>query len=181
MTRAEIAKLLAVLAAAFPRFEVDDLKVQVWHEMLGDLDYSLANLAIKKLILESTFAPAIAEVRKAVVETLNPDGMTAAEGWGEVERAIRLYGYYRETEALASLSPMTAKVVRCMDWREICLSKELGVIRGQFLKMYQQVAEREQKEKLLPQGLQEDIQRIAGRMDMKVITGGRSVEGGYKQ
>ncbi len=181
MTKGEVAKLLVVLAASYPKFEVDDLKVQVWHEMLGDLDYSLANLAIKKLILESTFPPSIAEVRKAAMEILNPDVMTAADAWGEVVQAIRRYGYYRAEEALASMSPETARVVRSIGWQEICMSEEPGVIRGQFLKMYQQVAEREQKEKLLPQGLREDIQRIAGRMDMKVITGGRSVEGGYKQ
>ena len=110
MTKGETAKLLAVLAAAFPRFEVDDLKVQVWHEMLGDLDYSLASLAIKKLILESTFAPAIAEVRKAVAEILNPEGMTAAEAWGEVERAIRIYGCYRETEALERCRPASQRL-----------------------------------------------------------------------
>lgn len=172
MTKIETAKLLAVLAAAFPRFEVDDLKVQVWHEMLGDLDYSLANLAIKKLILESTFAPAIAEVRKAVAEILNPDGMTAAEGWGEVERAIRLYGYYRETEALESMSPSVAKVVKYIGWQNICLNEEPGVVRGQFLKMYAQVAEREQKELLLPAGLRNQIQIHAERMDLKVIAGG---------
>ena len=69
MTKAEVAKILTVLAAVYPKFEVDDLKVQVWHEMLGDLDYATANMAIKKLILESTFAPAIAEVRKAAAGT----------------------------------------------------------------------------------------------------------------
>ena len=172
MTKIETAKLLAVLAAAFPRFEVDDLKVQVWHEMLGDLDYSLASLAIKKLILENTFAPAIAEVRKAVMEILNPDGMTAAEGWGEVERAIRLYGYCRETEALESMSPRVAKVVKYIGWQNICLNEEPGVVRGQFLKMYAQVAEREQKELLLPAGLRNEIQRLASRMELKVIAGG---------
>jgi len=57
MTKAEIAKILAVLAASYPKFEVDDLKVQVWYEMLGDLDYATANMAVKKLILENTFAP----------------------------------------------------------------------------------------------------------------------------
>ena len=36
MTKAEVAKILTVLAAVYPKFEVDDLKVQVWHEMLGD-------------------------------------------------------------------------------------------------------------------------------------------------
>ena len=175
MTKIETAKLLAVLAAAFPRFEVDDLKVQVWHEMLGDLDYSLASLAIKKLILESTFAPAIAEVRKAVAEILNPDGMTAAEAWGEVERAIRLYGYYRETEALESMSPSVAKVVKYIGWQNICLNEEPGVVRGQFLKMYAQVAEREQKELLLPADLRQGIQRLAGMMDMKAIAGGERI------
>jgi len=135
MTRAETAKILAVLAASYPKFEVDDLKVQVWHEMLGDLDYVTANMAVKKLILENIFAPSIAEVRNAAMEILNPDVMTAAEAWGEVERAVRTYGYYRETEALASLTPRVAKVVRQISWREICLNEEPGVVRGQFLKM----------------------------------------------
>ena len=172
MTKIETAKLLAVLAAAFPRFEVDDLKVQVWHEMLGDLDYATANMAVKKLILENTFPPSIAEVRKAAMEILNPDVMTAAEAWGEVERAVRVYGCYQEIEALASLSPRTAKVVRQIGWREICLNEEPGVVRGQFLKMYQQVQERDHREMLLPADLRQGIQRLAGMMDMKAIAGG---------
>jgi len=172
MTRAETAKILAVLAASYPKFEVDDLKVQVWHEMLGDLDYVTANMAVKKLILENTFAPSIAEVRKAAMDILNPDVMTAAEAWGEVERAVRTYGYYRETEALASLTPRVAKVVRQISWREICLNEEPGVVRGQFLKMYQQVQERDHREMLLPADLRQEIQRLAGMMDMKAIEGG---------
>ena len=161
MTKGETAKLLAVLAAAFPRFEVDDLKVQVWHEMLGDLDYSLASLAIKKLILESTFPPSIAEVRKAAVEIQTPEQTNGTQAWGEVIKAIRNFGHYREEEALASMSPRTAYVVKCMGWREICMAEEPGVIRGQFLKMYQQVAEREQKEQLLPPAMRREIKQIA--------------------
>ncbi len=129
--------------------------------MLGDLDYSLASLAIKKLILESTFPPSIAEVRNAAVEIQTPEQTTGAQAWGEVIKAIRIYGHYREEEALASLSPVTAQVVRYMGWREICLSDEPGVVRGQFLKMYQQIAEREQKQKLLPENLQSQIRKIA--------------------
>ena len=141
MTKGETAKLLAVLAAAFPRFEVDDLKVQVWHEMLGDLEYKMASLAIKKLILESTFPPSIAEVRKAAVEIQAPEQINGTQAWGEVIKAIRNFGQYREEEALASMSPRTAYVVKCMGWREICMAEELGVIRGHFLKMYQQCRE----------------------------------------
>ena len=172
MTKAEVAKILTVLAAAYPKFEVDDLKVRVWHEMLGDLDYATANMAAKKLILENNFPPSIAEVRKAAMEILNPEVMTAAEAWGEVERAVRVYGCYQEIEALASLSPRTAKVVRQIGWREICLNEEPGVIRGQFLKMYQQVQERDHREMLLPADLRQGIQRLAGMMEMKAIAGG---------
>ena len=175
MTKAEVAKILTVLAAVYPKFEVDDLKVQVWHEMLGDLDYVTANTAVKKLILENAFPPSIAEVRKAAMEILNPEVMTAAEAWGEVERAVRVYGCYQEIEALASLSPRTAKVVRQIGWREICLNEEPGVVRGQFLKMYQQVQERDHREMLLPADLRQGIQRLAGMMDMRAITGGERI------
>ena len=175
MTRAETAKILAVLAASYPKFEVDDLKVRVWHEMLGDLDYATANMAAKKLILENNFPPSIAEVRKAAMEILNPEVMTAAEAWGEVERAVRTYGYYRETEALESMSPSVAKVVEYIGWQNICLNEEPGVIRGQFLKMYQQVRERDRREMLLPADLRQGIQRLAGMMDMKAIAGGERI------
>ena len=161
MTKSEVAKLLAVIAAAYPKFEVDDLKVQVWHEMLGDLEYKMASLAIAKLIQESTFPPSIAEIRKAANDILHPEQTTGTQAWGEVIRAIRNYGVYREEEALASMSPRTAYVVKCMGWREICMAEELGVIRGHFLKMYQQVAEREQKEQLLPPAMRREIKQIA--------------------
>ncbi len=167
MTKSEIAKLLAVLAASYPKFEVDDLKVQVWHEMLGDLDYSIASMAIKKLIMQNTFPPAIAEVRKAAAVLTGPEQVSGSEAWGEVIMAIRNYGYYREEEALASMSPTTARVVRYMGWREICMSEEpTGVLRGQFLKMYEQVTEREQKEKLLPERLKADIKMLSERFTL---------------
>jgi hypothetical protein len=174
MTKGEMARLLAVLAAAFPRFEVDDLKVQVWHEMLGDLDYEIANMAVKKLIMESTFPPAIAEVRKAAADILNPGQLTGAQAWGEVMKAIREHGSYGEAEALASMSPTTAQVVRYMGWRDICMSEEpTGVLRGQFLKMYEQVASREREQRLLPAGLQEQISKLATNKDLRLIEGGR--------
>jgi len=164
MTKGEVAKLLAVLAASYPKFEVDDLKVHVWHEMLSDIDYSIASTAIKKLIMQNTFPPSIAEVRKAVTELMNPEQVTSSEAWGEVIRAMRNFGYYREEEALASMSPTTARVVRYMGWREICMSEEpAGVLRGQFLKMYEQVVAREQEKKLLPPAMQNEIKKLTER------------------
>lgn len=174
MTKGEVAQLLAVLAASYPRFEVDDLKVRVWHEMLGDLDYAVASMAVKKLIMQNTFPPAIAEVRKAAMEIMRPEQVTGSEAWGEVTRAIRNYGYYREAEALASMSPTTARVVRHMGWQDICMSEDpTGVLRGQFLKMYDQVFAREQEQQLLPEGLREQIKGLASGMDLRLLPGGK--------
>ena len=174
MTKGEVAKLLAVLAAAFPRFEVDDLKVQVWHEMLGDLDYDVANIAIKKIIILNTFPPAIAEVRKTAIEISNSINITAAEAWGEVIRAVKKYGHYRAKEAIASMSPATAQVVRCIGWSEICLTEEPGVIRAHFLKMYDQIAAREQEKQLLSPTMQTEIKKLAKKYDIRLIEGGNT-------
>lgn len=174
MTKGEVAKLLVVLAASYPKFEVDDLKVQVWHEMLGDLSYDVANIAIKKIIMLNTFPPAIAEVRKAAIEISSPRGLTAAEAWGEVVKAVRNYGYYREKEAMASMPPITAQVVRYMGWREICLSEEPEILRAHFLKMYDQVAAREQEKQLLSPTMQAEIKKIAKKYDIRLIEGGNA-------
>jgi len=109
---------------------------------------------------------------------MHPEQVTGSEAWGEITRAIRHYGYYRETEALASMSPTTARVVRHMGWQDICMSEEpTGVLRGQFLRMYGQVADREQEQQLLPAGLQEQISRLAAGKDLRLIQGGVAGEG----
>lgn len=174
MTKGEIAKLLAVLAAAYPKFEANDVKVHVWHEMLGDLDYAVVSMAVKKLIMQNTFPPAIAEVRKVAAELTNPENLTSSEAWGEVTSAIRNYGYCREGEALASMSPTTAQLVRYMGWREICMSEDIGVICGQFLRMYEQIATREQEKQLLSSAMQTEIKKLADKFNIRLIEGGNA-------
>lgn len=168
MKKTETVQLLAVINAAFPNIQITEAMVSLWHELLGDIDFNLAKAAVKKLLLESPYPPSIADIRKRAVEILTPEEekIDAAEAWGEVERAMRFYGYYREAEALESMSPRVAKVVRWMGWRDICLSEEPGVVRGQFLKMYQQVTEREQKEKLLPERLKADIKMLSEKFTL---------------
>lgn len=164
VTENETARILAIIAAAYPRFQVDSegLTLNVWYEMLGDIDYKVAQLAVQKLILESPYPPAIADVRKRAVEVITPaeDRIDAATAWGEVQRAISIYGYYRPEEALKTMRPRTAQVVKYLNWEEICTCEDLGVIRGQFIKMYDQIAEREEKELLLPAKLKQDMARI---------------------
>lgn len=174
MTKNEAARILAVIAAAYPRFQVDSegLTLSVWHEMLGDLDYKLVQIAVQKLILESPFPPTISDVRKQVVEIIQDpdDNVDGASAWGEVVQAIRNYGYYRTEEALNSLSPRVRKVASMIGWREICTCEEPGVVRGQFIKMYETYAAREKQDALLPNRLREQIYAIgSGENRLRLI------------
>lgn len=175
MVRSEVAKLLAVLAAVYPRFEVNELMEQIWFEMLQDVPYQVAQVAVKKLILENPYPPAIADIRKQVTEIIIPaeERIDAVTAWGEVIKAMHYYGYYRQDEALVNMSPLTARVVKCMGWQEICTGEDIDVIRGQFLKMYQQIQTRDKEEALLPESLKSDIARIAAKHGLKAIEGGK--------
>jgi len=174
MVEEEVAKLLAVLAAAYPNFEVNEMKHKVWFEMLKDIDYKVAQVAVRKIILENTFPPAIAEVRKACAELTMPQIPDAGMAWGEAVRAIRYYGIYREKEALRSMSPLTAQAVRYIGWQEICSSTEPGVARGHFLRIYEQLARRKQQDAMLPADLKEGIAQLAQKFELRAIEGGKS-------
>lgn len=164
MKKKEVIKLLGIIAAAYPNMkEVDEATVALWYECLKDVDVKPALVAVKKHILESIYPPSIADIRKQITEITMPkeqkiDGATA---WGEVVSAIKNYGIYREEEALASMSPLTQRVVKYMSWQEICLSDNPGVVRGQFLKMYETIAEQEKRDMLLPDSFKQEMKQIA--------------------
>jgi hypothetical protein len=160
VTKKEMAKIMAILAAAYHNFMVDELKVEVWHSMLGDLNYEVVQIAIKKSILESPFAPSIAEVRKAAIELKNPHLLSSAEAWEEVNQALDRYGYYDQARAMESMSPLTARVVRAIGFSRFCLSNNLSVERGHFIRLYEELAKQEQSKLLLPERIKEQIKQI---------------------
>lgn len=161
MDKLESGKIVAVLAAAYPRFVADESTHAVWHEMLSDLDYSVVSLAVKQCILQNTFPPAISEVRKAAVRIMFPQRSTAAEAWEVVNRALDKYGYYQPSEGMASLSPLAARGVRAIGWTSMCLSQNLSVERGQFIRIYDEMRERQEAEQLLPESMKAQIAAVA--------------------
>lgn len=163
MKTSETVRILAVIAAAYPdKFKVDETKVNLWHSLLKDLTYEICNIAVQKHILESPFVPAISDIRKAAVNILTPevDKVDAGTAWGEIMKAIKAFGIYRPEEALKSMSPRTAKAAEFLGWQEICLSENLGVLRGQFMKIYDSMKVREDTNKLLPLAMRAQIQQI---------------------
>jgi len=170
MTKKEMTVILAVLKEAYKDFQITETKIDLWFNLLGDLDFKIVQVAVKKLILESPFIPTISDIRKQAIEIMHPS-IDATEAYGEVRRAIKEYGYDNAYEALGSMSPLTRKVCEYIGWQNICLSEEPSVVRGQFLRMYEQLREKEQKEMLLPEGLKMQIKALMGSKELSLNKG----------
>lgn len=165
MTVDEAIGIIDILGAAYPTYRqfADPNQIaktaEAWAVLLDDCPTELVLKAVKRHCLLSKFPPTVAELRENAFAVINPNGeITIEEAWGEVVKAIRYYGSYREEEALNSLSPPVRKVAKSMGWRELCLSEEPDVIRGQFRKMYEASARRGKQEMLLPEGFKQLIE-----------------------
>ncbi len=167
MTRAEFSKLMAFITAAVDK-PVARPTVDAYYEMLGDLPYDLAAVAVKKIIATDEYPtlPTIGKIRQAAAEISRGHILSAPEAWGMVLKAVHEYGYYREGEALASLPGQVAEVVRWMGFQTICMSEKISVDRGQFLRMYEIHQKREQEQALLPPTIKTLIADLAGEMKM---------------
>lgn len=179
MTPQETVIIISIINTAYPKFSIETnkdkmkLTIQLWHELLGDMPYQIVQTAVKKLVLESPYPPTIADVRKRVMEVTQPREVDGADAWGQVMNAVKHFGYYRPDEALEGMTDRTKRVVKMIGYQEICMTEQdtLGVVRGQFLKMYEQVSGRERNEALLPQSLKDQINVLTNGFDIKMLEG----------
>jgi len=166
MTTKEAMALLAIMKEAYPRFYAGTTKedtkttADLWAEMLSDIDFKIAIVVLKRLIATCKFPPTIAEMRESVAAVVYEHVPDAGDAWGEVNSAIRWYGYYREEEALASMREPVRLAVMRMGWRELCASENDIADRAHFLRIYESLEKRTQEKRQLPISLQESIAAI---------------------
>ncbi len=153
MTPQEFDVIRAAIKSAYPTFNImpDRYSIQLWYQMLCDIDFKVCETALQELIATQTYPPQIAEIRAKCAEYISPKMKDAGEAWGDVQRAIQKYGYYRADEALASLSGPTKEAVERMGFRELCLGDNPVANRAQFFKIYDAIAQRKINENRLPE------------------------------
>ncbi|HET7545167.1 MAG TPA: replicative helicase loader/inhibitor [Polyangiaceae bacterium] len=162
MTPAEAAKSVAVLAAAYPNARWATATIQVYEEMLGDLDFALVKRAISRLVCTSKFLPTIAEIREASADFALGAGRNAIDAWGDVTMAIRRIGSYG---APTFKDPLVGECVRIMGWRYLCLSESSEVAdRARFAELYtdmqrkQRLSDLSEPGRLLPEARAHELQ-----------------------
>jgi hypothetical protein len=90
--KAEFAKILATLAALFPRFKLTPETITAYYAVLGDLDADLLKAATLHLAAQdSPWFPAAGQLRGAAFSLVEHQegGVTAGEAWQEARRILR--------------------------------------------------------------------------------------------
>ena len=144
-----------------------ELMLNTWYECLGDLDYKIVLQAVKKTIIESPYSPTIHEIRKNAVELINPTTKrTAIEAWNEAIGMIS-NGIYMTEEQFNTASPEVKKFfgnVRQVKELAMLDSDTVNTVtKGQFLKQYDILVQRDREEKMLPEPMKEMITGLANK------------------
>lgn len=139
MTREIFLKGISLLNRGFKPHQWEDDTLEVWYRVLSDIDDKDFQKAVLWLLNNSKFFPTVAEIRETV-RNLSVHVKTGDEAWGEVLKAISLYGSYSEPEFS---DPITALAVERIGWLSICRSNEsdLPIIRAQFRNLYNNIKE----------------------------------------
>lgn len=176
--RTEFAKVMAFIAAAIQKPLATTHTLDVYYDLLGDLPLEALQIAAKRVVIEHRWAtfPTVAEIREAAVSALSgqvtqmPSGEAWQIAWQTVGRMDPDIPTTVES-AMASLPPLIAKAVRAFGVSAICYGREpVTVVRAQFVRIYEQLVQAEQKAALLPDSLKESIRQIGSAQAAKVIS-----------
>lgn len=178
MRKEETIQVITLLAGNYDSIAKKDkvqkqLMVNTWQECLGDLDYKVVLQAVKKSIIDSPYPPTVHDIRKNAIEMINPtQKRTAIEAWNEAYSMI-CNGLYMTDEQFKKASPEVQKFFgNVRQVRELALTDAdvvNSVTKGQFLKQYDVLVQREQEKKMLPPQMQEFTKQLVEKMSIKQI------------
>jgi hypothetical protein len=149
-TEEDIARLVVLLSAAFPNWNVNEYTNEVYYLDLSDIPTDELFVAAQHCRTEPgrKFAPSTGEIRGAVAELR---GMTnnvpsSFEAWQEVLREFSDTGSYGTPKFS---HPLIGRAVNAMGWKNLCLSEDQTADRARFLQCYEQFRERATREEIM--------------------------------
>lgn len=167
MTRLEFVKVMAYIEAATGKSVSSDT-AEVYFDLLGDLPVGVFQLAAKRVVLEHRWAtfPSVAELREAASETAQGavKPLSAGEAWSIAWKAAGRIDPEISGSAergLAGLPELVVEAVRAFGIPALCCGREpVGVVRAQFVKIFEQLAAREKRIALMPPAIRQAVAAI---------------------
>lgn len=163
MIYSEFLILAKAMKSVYTRdnFLPDEDSIKIWFQMLQDLDYKLASASIQKWMLTNKFPPTIAEIREGASGIELGDPLDWGEAWATVIRAVKMYGWYRQAEAMDSLDELTRECVKQIGgFSVICDSENIAVERANFRMAYETMERRKRENNQIPAKLLNTIAQI---------------------
>lgn len=154
MTIDEFAKFADAIKTYFPRDNVlpTNKSMDLWFDMLKDLDYEIAHASLKKYVSLNRFPPTISDIREQYNEFIYPIELNEMEAWSLVSKAIR-NGGYNSSEEFSKLPPIVQKAVGSSNQIRIWALDENyneSVIMSNFQRSYKIELEREKEIQKIP-------------------------------
>ena len=178
MNKQETAQVITLLAGNYSSIsdktkEQKQMMLNTWQECLGDLDYRVVLQAVKMAIISSPYPPTIHDIRKNAIEILKPnEKRSAIEAWEEAHKMIS-NGIYMTQEEFEKASPEVKKFFgNVRQVKELAMTDSdtvNTVTKGQFLKQYEILVERENARKMLPEKWLNITAQLAEKMSVKQI------------
>lgn len=156
MKPSDAGKIVAMLITAWPdswRFlteEQQQYSRKLYREFLADLEYPVADAAVRRLVGTAKRMPSVAEIRAVCMELTDGRIDRGGEAWGRILKLIGRYGVNRRPRVAEDADdmpdvfdvpdPILARVITSMGWRELCLSENQTADRARVIELYEQLA-----------------------------------------
>lgn len=169
-TKAEVAKLMGLMASAWPRYELQAPTVELYARLMADIDPATLEKAAIDLISKNTFFPSVSEWRKAAID-LEIDAMhipSAFEAWEDAMREVQTKGSYKTPEFS---HPLIQRAVDIIGYKTLCWSEQIEYERAHFFKIYESLQRRAEEEiRTLPE-VKEYARLQQGNKTMQLMSG----------
>ena len=146
-----VLKILKMLAAAYPKFELTKERIRIFEVCLGDISSEALEAAALKHVTECKWPPTVAELRDAAfdVATGSRHRLSGEEAWGEVRRQMSATGFYGAPKFTDDAIEGAVEAVG--GWKYLCLSEQAVADRARFIAAYDTISKRERDDvRLLP-------------------------------
>lgn len=203
MTEKESEALIFQIQSNYPNFytrqsaEQADAMIKLWAVAFRDYDKNIVAKALMAVFMrKNDFPPTIAEVNSEIRKILRPetDVIGGEDAWEHISRLLGLfplsqpYGLWSEDDKAAYVelktrNPVLTNVCTKRALNAIggfvvvgnCPLENLSILRSQFVKTYNEIANREVSQALLPPSLASEINAIK-ESRMSELTGNEAIK-----
>jgi hypothetical protein len=148
-TKPEVLALLNNISEAFPSFELTPGRINLYADMLSDLDTDALKAAVKQHIATAKWPPTVAELREMCLTLTRPALPAWTDAWAELLSEIKRVGHWGEPRFSHDLIKQAVEGLG--DWQTICAMEisETATWRAQFRQSFEGYAHRATSEAAL--------------------------------